>query len=213
RKAFTERKHELTKSFLHELDDTIAGGKIGELAAPCGGVKIVWSKKLNSTAGRANWRRETVRTRGEDGEVVTVYRHHASIELAEKVIDDEDRLLNVLAHEYCHLTTFMISNMRTNPHGAEFKSWATKVSRAFASRGVTVTTKHSYDIAYKYIWECASCGHEFKRHSKSVDPTRHTCGKCKGTLVQTKPPVRKGKGGEGKGEYQVFVKENFQKVK
>lgn len=213
RKAFAARKHELAESFLCELDETIAGGKIGELAAPCGGVKILWSKKLNSTAGRANWRRETVRMRGEDGKVVTLHRHHASIELAEKVIDDEDRLLNVLAHEYCHLTTFMISNMRTNPHGAEFKSWATKVSRAFAARGVTVTTKHSYDIAYKYVWECVGCGHEFKRHSKSVDPTRHTCGKCKGTLVQTQPPLRKGKGGEGKGEYQGFVKENFQKVK
>ena len=124
-----------------------------------------------------------------------------------------DRLLNVLAHEYCHLTTFMISNMRTNPHGAEFKSWATKVSRAFAARGVTVTTKHSYDIAYKYVWECVGCGHEFKRHSKSVDPTRHTCGKCKSTLVQTQPPLRKGKGGEGTGEYQGCVKETFQKVK
>lgn len=212
-KVFAARKHELAESFLCELDETIAGGKIGELAASCGGVKILWSKKLNSTAGRANWRRETVRMRGEDGKVVTLYRHHASIELAEKVIDDEDRLLNVLAHEYCHLTTFMISNMRTNPHGAEFKSWATKVSRAFAARGVTVTTKHSYDIAYKYVWECVGCGHEFKRHSKSVDPTRHTCGKCKSTLVQTQPPLRKGKGGEGKGEYQGFVKENFQKVK
>ena len=95
-KAFAARKHELAESFLCELDETIAGGKIGELAASCGGVKILWSKKLNSTAGRANWRRETVRMRGEDGKVVTLYRHHASIELAEKVIDDEGKMPSTL---------------------------------------------------------------------------------------------------------------------
>ena len=35
----------------------------------------------------------------------------------------QDRLLNVLAHEYCHLANFMISNIRDNPHGKEFKEW------------------------------------------------------------------------------------------
>ncbi|OCK78568.1 hypothetical protein K432DRAFT_265999, partial [Lepidopterella palustris CBS 459.81] len=178
RKTFAARKHELAESFLRELDNKIANGKIVELSASCGGVKIIWSKKLNSTAGRANWRREAVRIRGEDGEVVTKYRHHTSIELAEKVIDDEDRLLNVLAHEYCHLTTFMLSpsQPRPAPHGAEFKSWASLVSTTFAHLNICVTTKHTYAIAYKYVWECVGCGHEFKRHSKSVDPKRHTCG-------------------------------------
>jgi hypothetical protein len=84
-----------------------------------------------------------------------------------------------------------------------------KCSRAFGSRGVEVTTKHSYAIDYKYIWECVNCGYEFKRHSKSIDPTRHTCGSCKSKLVQTKPPVRNTK----VSEYQLFVKEHFQRVK
>jgi predicted nucleic acid-binding Zn ribbon protein len=112
----------------------------------------------------------------------------------------------------------MISEVRNNPHGAEFKSWAAKVSKAFAHKGVEVTTKHSYQIAYKYIWECVVCGYEFKRHSKSVDPARHSCGRCKGKLVQTKPTPRvAAKGADGKpkekSEYQVFVKANYSKVK
>ena len=148
----------------------------------------------------------------------TEVRHHCSIELASKVIDDDERLFNVLAHEFCHLLTFMISEVRNNPHGAEFKAWGRKVSTAFANRGVEVTTKHSYAIEYKFVWECVSCGYEFKRHSRSVDTTRHSCGKCKGKLVQTKPVPRNGgagKNGEGakQSEYQVFVKENFKKVK
>lgn len=85
-----------------------------------------------------------------------------------------------------------------------------------------MTTKHSYEIDYKFIWECGSCGLGYKRHSRSIDPKRHLCGSCKGRLVQVKPVPKKvggsdGKGEEGKGgdwakkvgEYQLFVKENM----
>jgi len=88
--------------------------------------------------------------------------------------------------------------------GKEFKEWAAKVSRAFSYRGIKVTTKHSYDIDFKYIWECNECGCEFKRHSKSIDPSRHRCGSCKeGKLQQTKPRPRAG----ATSAYQDFVKE------
>jgi predicted SprT family Zn-dependent metalloprotease len=214
KKAFEAKKHSLAEQFLKELDDRITAGKIGQLASTTGGVKLIWSKKLNSTAGRANWRRETTtKTQLTSGAIERTYRHHASIELAEKVIDDENRLINVLAHEFCHLANFMVSGIKDNPHGKEFKAWARKVSDAFGeSRGVEVTTKHSYQIDYKYVWECGECGHEYKRHSKSVDPARHVCSTCKGKLVQTKPVPRAG--GKAKAsEYQVFVKENFQRAK
>jgi predicted SprT family Zn-dependent metalloprotease len=218
RKAFSASKHSIAESFLAEIDSTITGGRIASMSASTGGIKLVWSKTLKTTAGRANWRREQIRMHmgPQPTDIRVEFRHHCSIELAEKVIDDEERLYNVLAHEYCHLTTFMISEVRNNPHGAEFKSWATKVSRAFESKGVAVTTKHSYQIAYKYVWECIVCGYEFKRHSKSVDPARHSCGRCKGKLVQTKPtPRAAGKDGAKRetNEYQVFIKANFSRVK
>jgi predicted SprT family Zn-dependent metalloprotease len=219
RKAFSEQKHAIASSFLTELDSTIAKGQISSLSKQTGGIKLIWSRTLKTTAGRANWRREQIRIR--TGPLPTDYtteiRHHCSIELAEKVIDDEERLYNVLAHEYCHLTTFMISNVRNNPHGAEFKSWGRKVSDAFREKGVEVTTKHSYAIEFKYVWECISCSYEFKRHSKSIDTQRHSCGKCKGRLVQTKPvPRQTAIGQDGKkekSEYQIFVKGNFARVK
>ncbi|KAF8866178.1 hypothetical protein BDZ45DRAFT_668030 [Acephala macrosclerotiorum] len=219
KKAFSERKHEIAESFLKELDDKITNGQISKLSASTGGVKINWSKKLNTTAGRANWKRETLRScvKLADGTSAPLtHRHHAAIELAEKVIDDEDRLLNVIAHEFCHLANFMVSNIKTNPHGKEFKAWASKVSGMFGERGIEVTTKHSYEIDYKYIWECENCGIEFKRHSKSIDPKRHQCGSCKSKLVQTKPTPKAGtgEGGEKKvNEYQVFMRENMKKVK
>lgn len=219
RKDFEARKHAIAEAFILELDSTITSGRITELSNKTGGIKLIWSKILKTTAGRANWRREQARLRTGPlpSDICVEIRHHCSIELAEKVIDDEERLYNVLAHEYCHLTTFMISEVRNNPHGAEFKSWGAKVTEAYKTKGVEVTTKHSYKIDYKYIWECVSCGYEFKRHSKSVDPIRHSCGRCKGKLVQTKPIPRGGATGkDGKkqsGEYQVFVKQNFGRVK
>ncbi|KAI9772561.1 MAG: hypothetical protein M1835_006267 [Candelina submexicana] len=215
KKAFNLQKHDLAKNFLKELDDTVTGGKVASMAASAGGIHIIWSKKLNSTAGRANWKREHSKTMDEDhltaqGETLPIsHRHIASIELAEKVIDNKERLINVIAHEYCHLANFMISEVRNNPHGKEYKRWAKKCSNAFRHRGVEVTTKHSYTIDYRYIWECTKCKTTFKRHSKSIDPLRHTCGACKAELVQTQPTPRT----KGPSDYQLFVKEHFRKMK
>lgn len=215
KKAFGARKHALAESFLAELDREITQGEIAKLAESTGGVKLVWTKTLNTTAGRASWRRETIRTtRKTDGAQLSVtYKHHASIELAEKVIDDEHRLLNVMAHEFCHLANFMISGITTNPHGREFKAWAARCSAKFGDRGIEVTTKHSYDIDFKYVWECGACGAEFKRHSKSIDPERHRCGSCKGLLKQTKPTPRGGGAAGGPSKYQIFVREQMAVVR
>lgn len=203
RKAFDAIKHSLATSFLAELDATISDGEIGRLTASTGGVAIVWSKKLTSTAGRAHWRREAVRTPAASAgsDPVVSHRHVASIEVATKVIDDAERLRNVLAHEYCHLANFMISRVTAEPHGASFKAWARKATTAFALVGVEVTTKHSYAISYKYAWVCVGrqgaavdegdgCGTTYQRHSKSIDVARQGCGKCKGRLAQVRPVPR-----------------------
>lgn len=234
RKQFIARREDLAKSFLAELDEKITQGRVGELAASTGGVQLVWSKTLTSTAGRANWRRETTRSRDPNSSdtaqvVASTEKHFATIELATKVIDDEDRLLNVLAHEFCHLANFMVSGIKDQPHGKSFKQWGAKATKAFGSRGVEVTTKHTYAIDYKYVWVCGGwdgCGTEFKRHSKSIDVQRHRCGVCKGDLIQVKPvprgagkstatPPEPGKKSEKPAVtgYAAYVKLHFASVK
>lgn len=144
--AFDKKKYSLAASFLKDIDLKINNGQLEALAASTGGINLIWSKKLTSTAGRANWRRENVPSLSPGEDISTAYRHHASIELAEKIIDCEgglpdllliilglqltncdsvlsDRLFNVIAHEYCHLANFMISGVKNNPHGKEFKEW------------------------------------------------------------------------------------------
>lgn len=105
---------------------------------------------------------------------------------------------------------------------------ARKVTLAFSYLSIKVTTTHNYTISYKYIWNCASpsCGLEYKRHSRSIDPTRHSCGKCSGRLIQVKPSPRIGRGdstGQGgtgerearqkRGKYQDYVRTNFAAVR
>lgn len=111
----------------------------------------------------------------------------------------------------------MISGIKDNPHGASFKSWAAKVTCAFGDRNVKVTTKHTYEIAYKYIWACSSaaCGLEYKRHSKSIDPAKHSCGSCKSELVQVQPAPRRSaaNGVVKRSEFQEFVKNHHEKVR
>ncbi|KAK5057551.1 hypothetical protein LTR84_011551 [Exophiala bonariae] len=219
KKDFDDRKERLAIDLLNELDSKIAKSQLSTLAASSGGIHIIWSKTLRSTAGRANWKRTASKISGSpmkagitEGPGIKV-EHFASIELAEKIIDSEDRLVNTLAHEFCHLTNFMISNVRDQPHGASFKSWAAKVTNHLRNsevdmwRKVEVTTKHDYAINHKYLWVCVGreqtnameflnieddegCGAEYGRHSKSIDTTKHRCGKCKGKLVQVRPKPR-----------------------
>ncbi|KAL7932372.1 SprT-like family domain-containing protein [Trichoderma chlorosporum] len=215
KKSFDAQKSQLAIDFLQQLDTQITHGRIGQLTESTGGVKIVWSNTLKTTAGRANWKREAVVSKhvGDSAKVdVKQYRHHSSIELSEKVIDDEVRLLNVIAHEFCHLANFMINGITDNPHGKEFKVWATKCSQLFASQGIKVTTKHTYEIDFKYVWTCTACDCEYKRHSKSIDPQKHRCGACKALLEQTKPTPRRTPTTQLSG-YQLFVKEQMKVVK
>lgn len=134
KRRFGDEKVDLARDLLRELDEKVSDGILARLSQSTGGVEVIWSKNLRSTAGRANWRRtvtktstgsylksDHARTVAEAGDVKV--QHYASIELAEKIIDNEERLVNTLAHEYCHLANFMVSGVRDQPHGASFKRW------------------------------------------------------------------------------------------
>ena len=109
KKLFDSQKHDLAASFLKELDDAVTDGKLFSLSDSTGGIRVVWNKKLNSTAGRANWKREATRKFNQgDNSFTTKYRHHAFIELAEKVIDDEGKSLSSSPSSTPPITTLTI---------------------------------------------------------------------------------------------------------
>ncbi|KAJ5281016.1 hypothetical protein N7478_006388 [Penicillium angulare] len=192
--AFDAVKDDLANKFIRELDTIVNGGKILEMTAPTGGLEIRWSKYLQTTAGRASYKPSYARLSSGQMDRSHVARHTAFIELGSRIIQDEDRLVNTLAHEYCHLANYMITGMLNNPHGADFKKWGKTVEDAMADHPkyggkITVKTTHSYKIAFKYEWKCEGCGHIFGRHSKSIDPTMKVC-RCRGRLQQIKPKPR-----------------------
>ena len=215
-RSFQSRKYSLATTFLEQLDKRVAHGQVFSRLTSVGGLPIHWSKTLLTTAGQFRYR-HTISNRDRvdcDGEhlpgpplrVIT----WARIELAEKVVDDEDRLYNTLAHEFAHAADLVVGeNWEQRAHGKGFTTWLSKCKREFPEYLIEVGSCHQYAVNYKYHWVCIGvgpapqlkvggvengCGHVVKRHSKSVDVSIHRCPVCGGRLVQTLPKPRGGGG-------------------
>ena len=179
KKKFDSEKEKMALDLLLALDRHVTDSKISTMSASTGGIQVLWSKTLRSTAGRANWKRTVTKPSGSpvkgdlnsqtiERQPGVIVQHFASIELAEKIIDRPERLVNTLAHEFCHLANFMVSGIRDQPHGESFKRWGKKVTSwlhsSAAKRAIgwreewmlaEVTTKHSYVVETKYLWVCS----------------------------------------------------------
>lgn len=192
-KAFMENRQAMAEQFFKVLDDTVTDGRLSRMTASTGGVIIEWKKRLQTTAGRASWKCVTPSPKKGGGPAMPP-QHYATIELAAKVVDCEERIIKTVAHEFCHLANYMISGVHDNPHGASFKAWGRKCKEAMKNHPVyggkvEVSIKHDYAIDYKYVWRCVHCNLDYGRHSKSIDPKRHRC-RCQGVLQQIQPKVR-----------------------
>ena len=115
----------------------------------------------------------------------------AIIGLSDKLIDDQERLLNTVAHEFCHVANILISgDLRS--HGSGFKRWGKACEEAFGDAGIKVTRTHNYSPKFEFIWTCSEkeCGEEYGYHSKRLDPKKDRCRRCGGVLMQTNPVAR-----------------------
>jgi hypothetical protein len=75
-RIFDEVKHKIVYDFLSETDNKVAGGQLASKTARGGGVKIIRSKKLKTTTGRANWTEKVTTQSSEDTNCQSVmYRH------------------------------------------------------------------------------------------------------------------------------------------
>ena len=180
---FEAEKYTTALKFLAELDRVVTNGKLSAIAKSFGGIEVVWSQTLKSAAGRTRYSK----TPGTFDTAMPIPIRKAAIDLASSIIDNEDKLLNTLAHEFCHLANLMISNVRNQPHGKSFKEWGAKVSSMFKHKNIHVTTNHSYTIDWKYIWACTLCPVKYQHHTRRIDPSRQLCRNCSGKLIQIKP--------------------------
>ncbi|KAK8854558.1 hypothetical protein IAR55_003297 [Kwoniella newhampshirensis] len=196
KREWAMERERIASEIFDDLDKRVFEEMLG-----AGGVnaRVEWNNRLLTTAGVARSKRVT-----KNGE--TKKEHW--IELSEKVLTGKEQILNTVAHEMCHLATWVISNEYKNPHGRIFKSWGRKIMRA--RKDIKVTTKHPYVIEYKYEWRCSNerCGKIYKRHSKSIDTSKQACGSCKGKLVplfQTKQKPASA--------FQLYLKANMKFAK
>jgi len=174
----------------------VEGGKAKDLK---GTPYLLWNQHMRKTAGfcKLFTLRKTIAGSTVTDKVI-------AIELSTKVCDNEERLVYTLAHEMCHAASFLFDGI--TGHGKTFYAYGDLVQRHYPD--IPITTCHSYEIDFKYRWQCMQCGSEIKRHSKSVDVTKQCCGVCRGRLVEVG-----NKNSKGASAYNVYVKENFATIK
>ncbi|KDR85254.1 hypothetical protein GALMADRAFT_234003 [Galerina marginata CBS 339.88] len=162
------RRHEYAQQLFYDLNTLIFKQGLPQ------DTKLNWNKRLLTTAGRAKFHqsREGVQT--------------TEIELAEKILDCDERIRNTLSHEMCHLATWVIDNKIDEHHGKLFKNWASRVMKKRPD--IHVSIKHDYEISHPFQWKCEKCAKVYGRFSNSIRPDECVCGACKeGTLVPLFP--------------------------
>ncbi|XP_075369674.1 germ cell nuclear acidic protein isoform X3 [Mycteria americana] len=173
-KYFKKNKEELAQKLYCLYNSTIFEQKLPEKMV------IIWNKKMRKTAGYC----VTGQTEGPEA------KRYARIELSEKVCDSADRLRDTLVHEACHAATWLINGVRDG-HGQFWRFYANK-SAVIHPELPVVTRCHSYEINYKFIYECVLCKAMIGRHSKSLETERFVCAFCGGQLVLSQPTRKDG---------------------
>ncbi|XP_075369673.1 germ cell nuclear acidic protein isoform X2 [Mycteria americana] len=191
-KYFKKNKEELAQKLYCLYNSTIFEQKLPEKMV------IIWNKKMRKTAGYC----VTGQTEGPEA------KRYARIELSEKVCDSADRLRDTLVHEACHAATWLINGVRDG-HGQFWRFYANK-SAVIHPELPVVTRCHSYEINYKFIYECVLCKAMIGRHSKSLETERFVCAFCGGQLVLSQPTRKDGTPTRTHlTPFAKYVKENY----
>lgn len=156
-------------------------------------IEIVWSQHLTASVGMFTCRKgpktfsplAMTNSRREIRLSLPLFK-----QLAARTPYAEQELLNTLAHEMIHQWQFDVLKRRPD-HGLEFLRKMTQINR---SGEVAVTTYHSLEkevIALsKFVWRCRDCGRLYRRHRRTIQPTRHHCGACRGPLQELVSPTQ-----------------------
>lgn len=155
----------------------------GNLLPP---IPIVWSRRLTSSVGMFVCRGGPRIPPAAGG------RSRREIRLSQPLLERlatrtpyaEQELLNTLAHEMIHQWQFDVLKRRPN-HGRDFLRKMTEMNR---SGHVAVTTYHQLEkevlALSRFAWRCANCGQIYRRQRKTIEPRRHQCGQCRGSLQE-----------------------------
>lgn len=171
----------LTKMW-RELNDRYFGGAL----LP---IDLVWSRRMTSSVGMFVGRRGPRSRPNHDGTRPPTKRE---IRLSLPLLQQADQaseygvqeIVNTLAHEMIHQWQYDTLRRRPN-HGPDFLRKMTEMNRDGA---LAVTTYHSLQNEVltftRFTWRCRQCGHVYRRQRRTIQPTRHHCGICRGALQE-----------------------------
>lgn len=155
-------------------------------------IDLVWSRRLTSSVGMFISRRGPRPRLSRDGLRPPATREiRLSLPLLHQVVQrsayGEQEILNTLAHEMIHQWQFDILKRRPN-HGPDFLRKMTEMNRDGA---LAITIYHSLRkevlALARFSWRCRQCGKVYRRQRRTIEPRRHHCSICRGSLQELRP--------------------------
>jgi predicted SprT family Zn-dependent metalloprotease len=151
-------------------------------------IAILWSPRLTSSVGMFASRGGPRTSSGQGSREIRLSLP-LFVKLADRTPYAEQELLNTIAHEMIHQWQFDLLKRRPD-HGLAFLRKMTEMNR---TGEVAITTYHSLDqevlALSRFTWRCNDCGRIYRRQRKTIQPGRHRCGVCRGTLHELLSPI------------------------
>ena len=188
----------VTSQHLTQMWSDLNGRYFADLLPP---IDLVWSRRLTSSVGMFVSRRGPRPRLDQDGLRPPTRREiRLSLPLLQQVAQEseygEQEIVNTLAHEMIHQWQYDILKRRPN-HGPDFLRKMTEMNRDGA---LAITIYHSLQkevlALARFAWRCRQCGRLYRRQRRTIQPRRHYCGICRGSLqelgsvsrIQHEPP-------------------------
>jgi len=152
-------------------------------------IALVWSRRLTSSVGMFVSRTGPRSAWGELSPSKTDKREiRLSLPLLTPLLsgtpDGKNELVTTLAHEMIHQWQYDILKRRPN-HGPDFLGKMREMNRDGAL-AVTVyhALKKEVQALSRFAWRCGRCGRIYRRQRRTIQPRRHHCGSCRGSLYE-----------------------------
>jgi predicted SprT family Zn-dependent metalloprotease len=152
-------------------------------------IEVVWSRRLTSSVGLFVSRRGPRPRLDRHGHRPPTTREiRLSLPLLQQVVQrseyGEQEIVSTLAHEMIHQWQYDILKRRPN-HGLDFLRKMTEMNRDGA---LAITIHHSLQkevlALTQFAWRCRQCGRVYRRQRRTIQPRRHHCGICGGSLQE-----------------------------
>lgn len=152
-------------------------------------IALVWSGRLTSSVGMFVSRTGPRSSWTGNAPYKTPKREiRLSVPLLKPLVADSpygwNELVSTLAHEMIHQWQYDILKRRPN-HGPDFLTKMREMNHD-GTLAVTVyhTLKKEVQALSRFAWRCGRCGRIYRRQRRTIQPRRHHCGSCRGSLQE-----------------------------